>query len=56
VKGVERLERAIREDPELERRMTLIYCNPPPKEYGKDYNELLCAVRATQAKAHEKER
>ena len=43
IKGMERLEQAIRENPELSQRVTLIYRNPPPAEYGKDYNELLCA-------------
>ena len=41
--GMERLEAAIREDPELSQRVTLIYHNPPPVEHGKDYNEFLCA-------------
>ena len=43
MEGMERLERAIREDPELSRRIKLIYHNPPPAECGKDYNEFLCA-------------
>lgn len=41
--GMERLEQAIREDPELSQRVKLIYHNPPPAEHGKDYNEFLCA-------------
>lgn len=41
--GMDRLEQAIREDPELSKRVTLIYHNPPPAEHGKDYNEFLCA-------------
>ena len=41
--GMERLEDAIRENPELSQRVTLIYHNPPPAEHGKDYNEFLCA-------------
>ena len=41
--GMERLEQAIREDPELSQRVALTYRNPPPKEHGKDYNEFLCA-------------
>ena len=54
--GMERLEQAIREDPELSRRVKLIYRNPPPKEQGKDYNEFLCAhVRATRQKQHQRE-
>jgi len=43
LKGMERLEQTIREDPELSQRVTLIYRNPPPAEFGKDYNEFLCA-------------
>ena len=41
--GMEHLEQAIRDDQELSARIELIYRNPPPKEYGKDYNEFLCA-------------
>ena len=41
--GMERLENAIREDPELSQQVKLIYHNPPPAEHGKDYNEFLCA-------------
>ena len=43
ITGMERLEQAIREDPELSQRIKLIYHNPPPADYGKDYNEFLCA-------------
>ncbi len=43
MEGMERLETAIREVPELAQRMKLIYYNPPPKEFGKDYNEFLCS-------------
>ena len=43
ITGMERLEQAIREDPELPQRIKLIYHNPPPADYGKDYNEFLCA-------------
>ena len=46
--GMDRLEQAIREDPELSQRVTLIYHNPPPAEYGKDYNEFLCQVKTTR--------
>ena len=47
--GMERLEQAIREDPDLAQRVTLIYHNPPPAEHGKDYNEFLCAsIKAIQ--------
>ena len=48
-KGVELLKLAIQENPELAARLKMIYPNLPPKEYGKDYNELLCAqVKAMQ--------
>lgn len=40
---MERLEDAIREDRSLSQRVKLIYHNPPPAEFGKDYNEFLCA-------------
>ncbi len=47
MEGMERLERAIQEEPELSQRIKLIYHNPPSAEYGKDYNEFLCArIRA----------
>ena len=56
ITGMERLEQAIREDPELSRRVTLIYRNPPPKEHGKDYNEFLCAhIQATRQKQYQRE-
>ena len=42
MEGMERLKKAVREDAELAQRMKLIYQNPPPKEFGKDYNESLC--------------
>ena len=49
--GMEKAEQAIRDNPELSARVTLIYRNPPPKDYGKDYNEFLCAeVKAGQAR------
>ena len=55
-KGMERLENAIREDPELSRRVTLIYRNPPPAEHGKDYNEFLCAhIEAVRQKQRQRE-
>jgi len=53
--GMDRLERAIREDSELAQRVTLIYRNPPPKEYGKDYNEFLCTVKAAQMQRRQRE-
>ena len=43
MEGMERLDLAVREDRELAQRVKLIYHNPPPKEFGKDYNEFLCA-------------
>lgn len=50
MEGMERLEQAIREDPELSQRIKLVCRNPPPKEFGKDYNEMLCArVQAARA-------
>lgn len=42
--GMERLEQAVRADPALAARVTLLCRNPPPAEYGKDYNDLLAAV------------
>ena len=42
MEGMERLETAIRQLPELAQRMKLIHHNPPPAEHGKDYNEFLC--------------
>ena len=54
--GMERLEQAIQEDPELSQRVTLIYHNPPPAEYGKDYNEFLCAhIQAVRPKQQQRE-
>ena len=54
--SMERLEAAIREDPELSQRVTLIYHNPPPAEHGKDYNELLCAhIQAMRQKQYQRE-
>lgn len=41
--GMDRLEQAIRNAPELAERVTLIYRNPPPAACGKDYNEFLMA-------------
>ena len=54
--GMERLEAAIRDDPELSQRVTLIYHNPPSAEHGKDYNEFLCAhIQATRQKQYQRE-
>lgn len=56
ITGMERLERAIREDPELSQRIKLIYHNPPPAEHGKDYNEFLCAhIQAARAQRRQRE-
>lgn len=54
LRGMERLERAIREDPELSQRVKLIYRNPPPAEYGKDYNEFLCQVKVARRQQRER--
>jgi len=43
LEGIERLVQAIRDDPELSARMKVVYRNPPPAAFGKDYNEMLCA-------------
>lgn len=54
--GLERLEQAVRADPVLAEQVTLIYCNPPPEEYGKDYNEFLTAlVRIERGARHGQE-
>lgn len=45
IRGMDRLEQAIREDPELSHRVKNIHRNPPSTEYGKDYNEMLCTHR-----------
>ena len=56
VEGMERLETAIQEDPALSQRVTMIHCNPPPKEFGKDFNEFLCAhVKAERAQRRQRE-
>ncbi len=52
---MERLENAIREDPELSQRVTLIYHNPPPAEHGKDYNDFLCAHVKAVRQLHQRE-
>lgn len=39
--GMGRLENTILEDRSLSQRIKLIYHNPPPAEFGKDYNEFL---------------
>ena len=52
LEGMDRLEQAVREDPELSGRISLIYRNPPPKEWGKDYNEFL--VKQTIERTAEK--
>ena len=42
--GMERLEQAVQSDPALAAQVTLLCRNPPPVEYGKDYNEFLTAM------------
>ena len=44
--GIKRLTQAVQYDPELSGRIALIHPNPPPKEYGKDYNEFLLSQLA----------
>ena len=48
--GMEKLERAVRDDAELSGRVQLIYRNPPPKGYGKDYNEFLLSQANAERK------
>ena len=52
IEGIKRLTQAVQHDPELSGRIALIHPNPPPKEYGKDYNEFLLSqlavIRETQ--------
>ena len=55
LKGMELLEEAIREDPDLSRRVKLVHRNPPPAEHGKDYNEFLCRVKAAQVQQRQRE-
>ena len=45
MRGMERLETAVREDPKLSRRVKLIFRNPPPEQFGKDYNEFLVSQK-----------
>ena len=45
MRGMERLEASVREDPELSRRVKLIFRNPPPEQFGKDYNEFLVSQK-----------
>ena len=42
--GMDRLEQAVQSDPALAAQVTLLCRNPPPAEYGKDYNEFLAAL------------
>lgn len=53
--GMERLEQAIREDPDLSLRVKLVHHNPPPAEHGKDYNEFLCQVKAAMTQQRQRE-
>ena len=41
MRGMERLEASVQENPQLSRRVKLIFKNPPPEQFGKDYNEFL---------------
>ena len=54
IEGMERLEQSVREHLELSQRIKLIYQNPPPKEFGKDYNEFLCAHIQAERSARKK--
>jgi len=55
--GIDAAERAIQNDPELSARIKLIYKNPPPTGFEKDYNEFLCAqVCAERGKVVQKSR
>ena len=52
--GMDRLEQSVRDNPALSERISLIYRNPPPIEYGKDYNEFLCTqLKADRDSEHE---
>ena len=41
MRGMECLEASVQENPQLSRRVKLIFKNPPPEQFGKDYNEFL---------------
>ncbi len=53
--GMERLEQAIQEDPNLSQRVKLVHRNPPPPGHGKDYNEFLCQVKTERQKQYQRE-
>lgn len=53
--GIEKIEEAVRADPELSGRIALIWPNPPPAAYGKDYNEFLKVCREQQQSKISKE-
>lgn len=54
--GMDRLERAIREDAVLAAQVTLLCRNPPPGEYGKDYNDFLTAlIRLARSQSYRRE-
>ena len=55
LEGIDRLTAAIRKEPELSGRIALIYPNPPPKEYGKDYNLYLTAQMKQRKVQREKQ-
>ncbi len=55
MEGMERLERAIQEDPELFQQVKQVCRNPPPVEFGKDYNDMLRAqVQAARARQQQR--
>ena len=52
---MDRLEQAIQDDRELAERVKVCR-NPPPKDFGKDYNEFLCShIRAVRQKQAEEQ-
>ena len=53
--GMEKLEQAIQEDPDLSQRVKLVHRNPPPAGHGKDYNEFLCQVKTERQKQYQRE-
>lgn len=55
LKGIGKIEEAIRADPELSSRIAVICPNPPPLSFGKDYNEFLKACRGPRQTCRLKE-
>lgn len=45
LEGMKKIEEAVRTDRSLSERIALIWPNPPPLSFGKDYNEFLKAIR-----------